>query len=304
MKGQAGNDIAAQVTKPDVMDPATLDGSASDQRLGECVRPLRQNMGLSLQELARRAGLSIGMISQMERGLATPPLRTLRLLSLVLQVPISYFFEFLQGAKAGTLDPTHRPESSAPLSSADVQRGPEGVSVVRCSGEDRDLRAAPQSGWLVRRGTGGCWADPAGRPGRSSRWPSDAEWRSTERTRRRGGRRRTDKPGPRPRMRPYASSAAGSKTPEGGLVGPIRGVPFLVCQSAPMPSRFGFAPSHARNCQVLSDGPVRRRADRARCAFPCERRCRCPLLSPFAPCARRRAHECAPGRLDRRHRRS
>lgn len=75
--------------------PAMLDAddSASDLRLGECVRLLRQRMGLSIQELGRRTGLSIGMISQLERGLATPSVRTLRLLSLTLQVPISYFFE-------------------------------------------------------------------------------------------------------------------------------------------------------------------------------------------------------------------
>jgi transcriptional regulator with XRE-family HTH domain len=73
--------------------PAALDEAASDRRLGESVRLLRQNMGLSLQELGRRAGLSIGMISQLERGLATPSIRTLRMLSLALQVPISFFFE-------------------------------------------------------------------------------------------------------------------------------------------------------------------------------------------------------------------
>ncbi|ONG56210.1 transcriptional regulator [Pseudoroseomonas deserti] len=73
--------------------PPEIDEAASDRRLGESVRLLRQNMGLSLQELGRRAGLSIGMISQLERGLATPSVRTLRLLSLALQVPISFFFE-------------------------------------------------------------------------------------------------------------------------------------------------------------------------------------------------------------------
>lgn len=72
---------------------AQADDTASDRRLGECVRLLRQRMGLSIQELGRRTGLSTGMISQMERGLATPSVRTLRLLSLVLQVPISFFFE-------------------------------------------------------------------------------------------------------------------------------------------------------------------------------------------------------------------
>ncbi|PHK95085.1 transcriptional regulator [Pseudoroseomonas rhizosphaerae] len=75
------------------LDLASADDAASDRRLGECVRVLRQRMGLSIQELGRRTGLSTGMISQMERGLATPSIRTLRLLSLALRVPISFFFE-------------------------------------------------------------------------------------------------------------------------------------------------------------------------------------------------------------------
>jgi transcriptional regulator with XRE-family HTH domain len=65
----------------------------ADQRLGETVRLLRQRAGLSIQEVARRAKLSMGMISQVERALATPSLRTLRMLGIALDVPISYFFE-------------------------------------------------------------------------------------------------------------------------------------------------------------------------------------------------------------------
>jgi transcriptional regulator with XRE-family HTH domain len=66
---------------------------AGDQRLGESVRLLRQRAGLSIQDVANRTGLSTGMISQLERALATPSVRTLRLLSVALDVPISYFFE-------------------------------------------------------------------------------------------------------------------------------------------------------------------------------------------------------------------
>lgn len=66
---------------------------AGDQRLGETVRLLRQRAGLSIQDVARSTGLSTGMISQLERALATPSIRTLRLLSIALAVPISYFFE-------------------------------------------------------------------------------------------------------------------------------------------------------------------------------------------------------------------
>ena len=76
-----------------LVDTAMADDGASDRRLGECVRLLRQRKNLSIQELGRLTGLSTGMISQLERGLTTPSVRTLRLLSLALQVPISFFFE-------------------------------------------------------------------------------------------------------------------------------------------------------------------------------------------------------------------
>lgn len=65
----------------------------AEHRLGETVRLLRQRAGLSIQDLAQRTGLSTGMISQLERALASPSIRSLRLLSVALSVPISYFFE-------------------------------------------------------------------------------------------------------------------------------------------------------------------------------------------------------------------
>jgi transcriptional regulator with XRE-family HTH domain len=54
---------------------------------------LRQRAGLSIQDVANKTGLSTGMISQLERARAMPSIRTLRLLSIALDVPISYFFE-------------------------------------------------------------------------------------------------------------------------------------------------------------------------------------------------------------------
>jgi len=47
---------------------------------------------VSIQALADRCGLSIGMLSQVERGLSTPSIRSLRLLSIALDVPVSRFF--------------------------------------------------------------------------------------------------------------------------------------------------------------------------------------------------------------------
>ena len=73
--------------------PAVETDDAVDQRLGETVRLLRQRAGLSIQDVANKTGLSNGMISQLERARAMPSIRTLRLLSIALEVPISYFFE-------------------------------------------------------------------------------------------------------------------------------------------------------------------------------------------------------------------
>ena len=73
--------------------PTTETDDAVDQRLGETVRLLRQRAGLSIQDVATKTGLSNGMISQLERARAMPSIRTLRLLSIALEVPISYFFE-------------------------------------------------------------------------------------------------------------------------------------------------------------------------------------------------------------------
>ncbi|AND91739.1 MULTISPECIES: cupin domain-containing protein [Bradyrhizobium] len=73
--------------------PTIETDDAVDQRLGETVRLLRQRAGLSIQDVANKTGLSNGMISQLERARAMPSIRTLRLLSIALDVPISYFFE-------------------------------------------------------------------------------------------------------------------------------------------------------------------------------------------------------------------
>ena len=72
-----------------------------DLKLGARIRSLRQERKLSLQLLASRAELSVGMISQIERGLSSPSLRSLRLLGSALGVPISLFFDMPPEAANG-----------------------------------------------------------------------------------------------------------------------------------------------------------------------------------------------------------
>jgi len=68
-------------------------GAEHDVQLGARIRLLRRQRNLSVQALAHEAGVSPAMISQIERGLSTPSLRSLRQLSSVLGVPMSWFFE-------------------------------------------------------------------------------------------------------------------------------------------------------------------------------------------------------------------
>lgn len=60
--------------------------------LGSRLRTLRQERGLNIAQLASAVGVTSGLISQVENGLADPSLTTLRSLSKVLRIPMFYFF--------------------------------------------------------------------------------------------------------------------------------------------------------------------------------------------------------------------
>ncbi len=72
----------------------------NDAWIGARLRELRKDRGFSIQELADKVSLSIGMISQIERGISTPSLRSLRLLAEALDVPVSWFFASAKGHAA------------------------------------------------------------------------------------------------------------------------------------------------------------------------------------------------------------
>src|SRR5690606_37681040 len=70
----------------------SADHAAHDEELGLRIRTLRGHRRLSLQELAKHSGMSTSMLSLIERGLATPSIRSLRALGAALGVPIAWFF--------------------------------------------------------------------------------------------------------------------------------------------------------------------------------------------------------------------
>lgn len=60
-------------------------------KLGYRLRARRQELGLSLRELAERVGLTASFLSQIERDLASPSIESLRRISDALEVPIFHF---------------------------------------------------------------------------------------------------------------------------------------------------------------------------------------------------------------------
>jgi transcriptional regulator with XRE-family HTH domain len=71
---------------------------AMDVAVGQRIRDLRRSRAMSLEAVAARTDLSIGFLSQIERGLSSPSLRVLATLADVLGVGIAGLFG--AGAKA------------------------------------------------------------------------------------------------------------------------------------------------------------------------------------------------------------
>ncbi len=60
--------------------------------IGQRIRALRQEKGLTIKQLANRTGLSLSLISKIELGDSSASISTLRKLASALKVHISYFF--------------------------------------------------------------------------------------------------------------------------------------------------------------------------------------------------------------------
>jgi transcriptional regulator with XRE-family HTH domain len=69
--------------------------------IGEKIRLLRKSRQVTLKGLAKRTGLSIGYLSQIERNLSSPSVNVLRDIATALGVNISWFFEAPEQSQAG-----------------------------------------------------------------------------------------------------------------------------------------------------------------------------------------------------------
>lgn len=70
----------------------TAPAAEGEASIGAIVRRLRHERGMSLQELASASGVSIGMLSQVERDIANPSVRVLTGIRRALNAPLSALF--------------------------------------------------------------------------------------------------------------------------------------------------------------------------------------------------------------------
>ena len=94
-----------RVSQDDHLELRTCSGagqSSLEAAIGREVRLFRKKLDMTVVELARLAGLSAGMLSKIERGIASPSLATLQSLSAALQVPVTAFFRQFEEQRDAT----------------------------------------------------------------------------------------------------------------------------------------------------------------------------------------------------------
>ena len=97
-KSQSADSAAQQ-------DPHALSGARENHlevAIGREVRAFRQQLDMTVMELAKAAGLSTGMLSKIENGGISPSLSTLQALSRALHVPVTAFFRRFEEERAAT----------------------------------------------------------------------------------------------------------------------------------------------------------------------------------------------------------
>ncbi|WP_075217590.1 helix-turn-helix domain-containing protein [Mongoliimonas terrestris] len=94
------------MTRPALGPGAHDAAAAADQlgrRLGSDIRALRQARDMTLTRLAEETGLSVGLLSQVERGLSEPSVKALHLIATALGTTVGSFFRDADAPASGGL---------------------------------------------------------------------------------------------------------------------------------------------------------------------------------------------------------
>jgi len=94
-----------ETARAEQQDPHALSGARENHlevAIGREVRAFRQQLDMTVMELAKAAGLSTGMLSKIENGGISPSLSTLQALSRALHVPVTAFFRRFEEDRPAT----------------------------------------------------------------------------------------------------------------------------------------------------------------------------------------------------------
>jgi transcriptional regulator with XRE-family HTH domain len=100
--------MSAEPAEPGASDAGRPNTEALMATVGQQVRTLRRMRKMTLEELARRGEVSVGLVSQLERGRGNPSFNTLVQIAHALNVPIGRMF--------------HTAEETSPVVRADERR--------------------------------------------------------------------------------------------------------------------------------------------------------------------------------------
>lgn len=109
-------------------------------RLGERLRQIRTARGISVRELARRAGCSASLVSQVERGVTTPSAGVVYSLANELGISLDFLFG-TDDVEPATASP------SAEVSGWGRATGPGGVGIVQRAGERSRIELSTGVRW-------------------------------------------------------------------------------------------------------------------------------------------------------------
>lgn len=90
--GGRNSKMAAADSKTAAEGDVTSDKPSLEQAIGREVRAFRNQLGMTMIELAKAAGLSPGMLSKIENGLTSPSLFTISALCQALNIPVTALF--------------------------------------------------------------------------------------------------------------------------------------------------------------------------------------------------------------------
>jgi transcriptional regulator with XRE-family HTH domain len=136
------------MTDPHAPDPSPRETAHG---LGARLREVRTARGLSVRELARRAGCSPSLVSQVERGVTAPSAGVLYALANELEISLDYLFGNRPGeptpAAPGSGQGTGQPGQSRPVAPWGRATGPDGEGILQRAGDRSAIELSSGVRW-------------------------------------------------------------------------------------------------------------------------------------------------------------